>query len=152
MKRSTFTAALLALALGVPATGASAQPRHHEHDRDRRDGRRDGRDDHGGWRGPDRDDRHHGHDRGRPPHHGHRGPPHHAHRGPPPHAHGRPPHHWRRGERLPPAYRARYYVVDDWRGHRLQRPPRGHHWVQVGADYVLIAIATGVIAQVLLAQ
>jgi Ni/Co efflux regulator RcnB len=56
------------------------------------------------------------------------------------------------GERLPSSYRARYYVVDDWRGHRLHQPPRGYHWVQVGADYVLIAIATGIIAQVLLAQ
>jgi Ni/Co efflux regulator RcnB len=41
-------------------------------------------------------------------------------------------------------------VVNDWRGHHLSPPPRGHHWVQTGSDYVLIAIATGIIAQVLL--
>ena len=29
-------------------------------------------------------------------------------------------------------------------------PPRGYHWVQNGPDYVLVAIATGIIAQILL--
>ncbi len=57
---------------------------------------------------------------------------------------------WQRGDRLPPEYRGRQYVVDDWRGHRLSAPPRGYHWVQHGNDYVLAAIATGVIASVLL--
>jgi Ni/Co efflux regulator RcnB len=41
-------------------------------------------------------------------------------------------------------------VVDDWRGHHLSAPPRGYHWVQMGGDYVLVAIATGVILQPLL--
>ena len=61
-----------------------------------------------------------------------------------------PDHAWHRGDRLPPEYRGRQYVVDDWRGHRLSAPPRGYHWVQNGGDYVLAAIATGVIASVLL--
>jgi Ni/Co efflux regulator RcnB len=56
------------------------------------------------------------------------------------------------GARLPPPYRTRQYVVDDWRGHRLSAPPRGYHWVQVGADYALVAVATGVILQMLLAN
>jgi Ni/Co efflux regulator RcnB len=43
-------------------------------------------------------------------------------------------------------------VVEDWRGHRLSAPPRGYHWVQTGADYVLVAIATGVILQLLLSN
>jgi Ni/Co efflux regulator RcnB len=55
-----------------------------------------------------------------------------------------------RGQRLPPTYHTRHYVVDNWRSHRLSAPPRGHHWVQVGNDYVLAAIATGIIANVLL--
>ena len=55
-----------------------------------------------------------------------------------------------RGGRLPTYYRSRQYVVDDWRGHRLRQPPRGYHWVQTGADYVLVAIATGVIVDILL--
>ena len=61
-----------------------------------------------------------------------------------------PDHNFRRGDRLPWAYRQRSYVVDDWRGHRLSAPPRGYHWVQTGGDYVLVAIATGVILQLLL--
>jgi Ni/Co efflux regulator RcnB len=57
-----------------------------------------------------------------------------------------------RGDRLPPEYRHRNYVVNDWRSHRLSAPPHGYHWVQSGNDYILIAIATGVIAQLILGQ
>jgi len=53
---------------------------------------------------------------------------------------------------VPPEYRSRRYVVEDWRGHRLSPPPSGYHWVQAGGDYVLVAIATGIIAQLLLNQ
>jgi Ni/Co efflux regulator RcnB len=63
-----------------------------------------------------------------------------------------PDHSFYRGGRLPTQYRSRQYVVDDWRGHHLSAPPRGYHWVQTGGDYVLAAIATGVIASVLLNQ
>ena len=61
-----------------------------------------------------------------------------------------PEHSWRRGDRLPSQYRSHQYVVDDWRGHHLRRPPRGYHWVQSGGDYVLTAIATGVIADLII--
>lgn len=61
-----------------------------------------------------------------------------------------PRHDLRKGGRLPSDYRNRQYVVDDWRGHRLSSPPRGYHWVQTGNDYVLAAIATGVIASIIL--
>ena len=57
---------------------------------------------------------------------------------------------WHRGGRLPAQYRERQYVVDNWRAHHLNAPPRGYHWVQVGNDYVLAAIATGVIASLIL--
>ncbi|MEO5670263.1 MAG: RcnB family protein, partial [Ramlibacter sp.] len=57
---------------------------------------------------------------------------------------------WRRGGYVPHQYRGNQYVVNDWRGHRLYAPPRGYHWVQVGSDYVLVAIATGIIAQLLI--
>ena len=63
-----------------------------------------------------------------------------------------PNHDFRRGGRLPSEYRHRQYVVDDWRGHNLSAPPRGYHWVQTGGDYVLIAIASGIIAQILLGR
>ena len=61
-----------------------------------------------------------------------------------------PNHNFYRGERLTNDYHHRYYVVDDWRGHHLHRPQRGYHWVQTGADYVLVAIASGIILEVLL--
>ncbi|MDR6422618.1 Ni/Co efflux regulator RcnB [Paraburkholderia phenoliruptrix] len=57
---------------------------------------------------------------------------------------------WHRGDRLPADYRSHSYVVDDWRDDGLQSPPRGYHWVNVNGDYVLVAVATGVIANILL--
>lgn len=136
-RRRAWLAAATMAVLGLATTGVQAQP--HE---DRR-----GRDDH---RGRDdrrsRDDRQGRDDRRGPP--GHRSPP----------GHGRPMYGtgpqrgWHRGDRVPPQYRGRQYVVNDWRAHRLSAPPRGYHWVQYGADYMLIAIATGVIVQLILAQ
>ncbi|WP_303230751.1 RcnB family protein [Comamonas kerstersii] len=81
--------------------------------------------------------------------------------GKPMHPHGMPPgqakrmgagpqYNWVKGSRVPPQYRTPHYVVNDWRGHGLKAPPRGHQWVQYGADYMLVAIATGVIAQLIL--
>ncbi|MDP3637295.1 MAG: RcnB family protein [Azonexus sp.] len=57
-----------------------------------------------------------------------------------------------RGQRISSEYRNHNYVVDDWRGHRLSAPPRGQHWVQMGPDYVLVAIASGIIAQIILSH
>ncbi|SFD80122.1 RcnB family protein [Massilia yuzhufengensis] len=65
---------------------------------------------------------------------------------------GGPRHDLRRGQRLGYEYRDNRYVVNDWRARRLSAPPRGHHWVRAGNDYVLAAIATGLIAQVLLSN
>jgi len=56
--------------------------------------------------------------------------------------------HWRRGETLPPAYRGRGYVVNDWQRYRLAPPPRGYQYTRVGNDVILTAIATGVIASI----
>ncbi|MDQ2779946.1 MAG: RcnB family protein [Pseudomonadota bacterium] len=61
-----------------------------------------------------------------------------------------PRHDFYRGGRLPPYYRSHVYVVDNWRGYHLRQPPVGYHWVQTGGDYVLAAIATGVILSVIL--
>jgi Ni/Co efflux regulator RcnB len=61
-----------------------------------------------------------------------------------------PSHNFYRGQRLPSNYRGSQYVVDDWRGHGLRNPPRGYHWVQTGGDYVLVAIGTGIILELLL--
>lgn len=59
---------------------------------------------------------------------------------------------FRRGGYIPYEYRSHQYYVNDWRGHRLSAPPRGYQWVQVGPDYVLIAIATGLIVNLILNQ
>ena len=59
---------------------------------------------------------------------------------------------FRRGGYIPYEYRNRQYYVSDWRGHHLSAPPRGYQWVQVGGDYVLIALATGLIANLILNQ
>lgn len=65
---------------------------------------------------------------------------------------GGPRHDLRRGQRLNQEYRNNRYVVSDWKARRLAAPPRGQHWVQAGDDYVLAAIATGIITQILLAN
>ena len=61
-----------------------------------------------------------------------------------------PNHSFHRGGRLPSEYRHRHYVINDWRGHHLSAPPRGHYWVQTGGDYLLVAIASGIIVQLVL--
>jgi Ni/Co efflux regulator RcnB len=57
---------------------------------------------------------------------------------------------FRRGGYIPREFRNPQYRVMDYRTHHLSAPPRGHQWVQVGADYVLIAMATGLIAHIVL--
>lgn len=59
---------------------------------------------------------------------------------------------FRRGVHIPRQYYNRQYYVNDWRGHQLYAPPYGHQWVQVGGDYVLIALATGLIVNLILNQ
>jgi Ni/Co efflux regulator RcnB len=133
MKHNTIIAALMAASLTLAVVGpVFAQG----------DGDRHGRRGYEQQRG--RGDPHQGGQRGNPHRNGQRGDPHQGERG------AGPDHRYYRGDRLPLAYRSRSYVVEDWRGHRLSAPPRGYHWVQTGGDYVLVAIATGVILQLLL--
>ncbi|MGB9108610.1 MAG: RcnB family protein [Telluria sp.] len=61
-----------------------------------------------------------------------------------------PDHSFRRGDRLPSQYRNNQYVVNNYREHHLRPPPRGYHWVQTGGDYVLAAVATGLIADLII--
>jgi Ni/Co efflux regulator RcnB len=63
-----------------------------------------------------------------------------------------PDHKWHKGDRIPAEYRDRHHEVGDWKAHHLRQPPRGYHWVNVNGDYVLAAVATGVIADMLLNQ
>ncbi|KVQ75842.1 RcnB family protein [Burkholderia multivorans] len=55
---------------------------------------------------------------------------------------------WHKGDRLPPEFRDRQYVVDDWRGYHLSPPPRGYHWVGIGGDYLLVQIGSGLVLRV----
>lgn len=57
-----------------------------------------------------------------------------------------------RGRALPRDLRTPQYVVANYRQHHLTAPRRGQQWVQVGADYVLVSIATGVIASIVLSR
>ena len=60
---------------------------------------------------------------------------------------------FRRGDFLPYEYRQRQFLVNDWRAHRLYAPPPGYQWVQTdGGDFLLIAIATGMIANMMIGQ
>ncbi|HEY8585304.1 MAG TPA: RcnB family protein [Rhodanobacter sp.] len=68
------------------------------------------------------------------------------------HDRGRHEGWYKRGGYLPVEYRTRY-VVTDWHHHHLREPPRGYHWVRSdNGDFLLVAIATGVIVDLLLNQ
>jgi Ni/Co efflux regulator RcnB len=59
--------------------------------------------------------------------------------------HPGPGGHWERGHR----YDGRVIVIEDWRGRRLRPPPRDYHWVRAdNGDLLLVAIATGIIADI----
>jgi Ni/Co efflux regulator RcnB len=67
----------------------------------------------------------------------------------PPGYHPAPPggyNDWHRGG----YYHGPRYVVRDYGHYRLRPPPRGYEWVQQGGQFVLIAVASGVIADILL--
>jgi len=60
-----------------------------------------------------------------------------------------PHQQWQRGHVVDPHYRDDRYWVTDWRARHLSPPPRDHRWLYVNGDYVLVAIASGVIANIL---
>jgi Ni/Co efflux regulator RcnB len=53
---------------------------------------------------------------------------------------------WRRGSFLPPQYQT--YEVYDFDRFHLRRPPNGYHWVQVGGEFLLVSVSTGLIFDV----
>jgi Ni/Co efflux regulator RcnB len=59
---------------------------------------------------------------------------------------------WAKGQRLDSRYRANTYYVSDYRSRGLRAPPRGYRWQRVDDQYVLAAVATGLIASVILAN
>lgn len=67
-----------------------------------------------------------------------------AYRGPPPWSRGR--HYGHRGY-------APTYVVHDYGHYGLRHPPRGYHWRRSDAgDFLMVAVATGIIADIILGR
>jgi Ni/Co efflux regulator RcnB len=57
------------------------------------------------------------------------------------------------GGYVPHQYRAQRYWVNDWRSRHLYAPPYGYQWVETDTgDVLLMALATGLIASVILSQ
>ncbi len=67
--------------------------------------------------------------------------------------HGRYVRHreWRRGARIRQEDWRRGAPVD-YRRYRLRRPPRGYEWREVDGNYVMAAVATGIIASAIIAS
>ena len=159
MKYANRILPVLALAIAASVSLPAMARDHGRRDHDDRDDRRsdyayDQRDDR---RYDDRDDERH-HDGRR---HGHgedqdravyvvpryAPPPRAVYRnGPPPHAYPR----WVRGARYDTRRYAPTYIVRDYGGYGLREPPRGYHWRRDDrGDFILVAIATGLIASVI---
>ncbi|MET3525088.1 RcnB family protein [Phenylobacterium koreense] len=69
------------------------------------------------------------------------------HYGPPGHAYGH--RRWARGQRFD-HYRTRTYIVNDYRRYGWAPPPRGYAYYRAdNGDVVLAALATGIIASVI---
>lgn len=129
-----FGAALLALAITAAPLAASAEPGgpHNGWNRDAGPGPGGHMDNRGGHGGPGG----RGFDRPPPP------PPRHFGR-------GGPDRSWHRGDR----YDGGGYYVDNWRGYNgLYAPPNGYRWINYGGTFLLTAIATGVISNIIANQ
>lgn len=64
---------------------------------------------------------------------------------------GRDHHHWHQGGYIGSRYyRDDRYWVRDWHARHLPEPPHGHRWLHIDGDYVLAAVATGVITAIVL--
>jgi Ni/Co efflux regulator RcnB len=154
MKRLLSAALALSLFAGTAAVATSASAQTYDHGRydrqdDRGDYRRDDRrDDRGDYRRDDhRDDRggyrhdgrgqyggyHNGYNQGGSYGYGYGNQYGYGHR-------------WARGQRYDHGYGGRYV---DYRGYNLRRPPRGYGWVQDRNDFLLVALAGGLIAQII---
>ena len=174
MRRLILTIAAVAAVAGpiaAVATTASAQDRDWRgDDRSDRDGRwdrdRDGdrdrdrgdwnRDRDGRWDRDDRRDDRRGDNRwDRNRHNGYYYNNRWSYGAPPANYYGRPGYRpgynaWRRGAYLPQSYRGNGYWVNDYNRYRLRPPPRGYRWHRVNNDYLLVAIATGLIFDVII--
>ncbi len=74
-------------------------------------------------------------------------PPHGPGYGPPPHGpgyYGPPPRHWAQGDR----FEGNRVVINNYNYYHLRPPPYGYQWVYSGGQFLMVAIATGVIAAI----
>ena len=131
MKRLIITtlAATLLAGTALSGTAMAAGQRYDDH---RQDSRYDHRDDRRDDRRGDHHDRYDRRDDRRGEHRDNR--------------------RWERGQRLDARYRGNGYYVSDWRHRGLRAPPRGYRWQRVDNNYVLAAVATGLIASVIIAN
>lgn len=141
---SAVLGAMLMLASGSALAQGNGHGRGHGHDRDRYEQQDDGdrgyNDDGDRYVRYDDDDQGNGHGRGHAYGHYKNW-----------HDRGRHEGWYKRGGYLPEEYRSTRYVVTDWRQYDLREPPRGYRWVRSDSgDYLLVAIATGVIVDLLL--
>lgn len=144
-------ATVLAVALATVAAPAFADSRrgHGHRDHDRREHRHERRDD----RRARHDRRDHRYER-RDPRHDHRGsrhqrraPVHVVHHHPAPRYKGP---RWARGGYVH-HYQRPVHVVHNYHGYGLRHPPRGHRWMRDDyGDYLLVAVATGLIVDAIL--
>lgn len=58
--------------------------------------------------------------------------------------------HWAKGERMNDW--KKYSAVKDYKRHGLRKPAQGQRWVKVDNDYLLVTIASGVIAGIIAAR
>lgn len=59
-------------------------------------------------------------------------------------------HHWSKGHRMSDWRRQK--AVREYHRHGLRRPGHGQQWVRVDNDYLLITMATGIIAGIVAAR
>ena len=60
-------------------------------------------------------------------------------------------HHWQTGERMGRSDWNGAQPVD-YRAHHLRQPPHGYEWRQSNGQYVLAAVATGLVASAILSS
>ena len=61
-------------------------------------------------------------------------------------------HDWHKGDRIGASDWGRGERISDYGHYHLRRPPRGYEWRRVDNNYVLAAVAGGVIASVIAAS
>lgn len=55
-------------------------------------------------------------------------------------------HCWQNGQH----FKGHREVVGDWHNYGLRQPPQGYEWVRDGNQFVLIAVASGIISSIIL--